>query len=690
MQNKFMTPSFKRYFLLFTLLILGGVGLLQAQEATPETTPEEATGEITQETEQVTPPTATPTISVLRSEPTQIVAGQSATISIFGANFTEDTTVRLVGFGLLQVTVVNSGALTAVVPSSVPAGQYSLEISDPTRGTMLSPNLLNIVLPTATPLPPSNTPQPIPTLPPATAIPGEPSLLVRNYTVSPLVVVPGGGVSLTLEIYNQGSRTAQGVSISIASGGTFSSAAGQGSVILPDILPGASTYATLAAVAATTAAEGANSVQINFAYRDFEGRTYSSSASLTVYVQTVDQNSQVTLARYMVEPNPVLPGENVTVTVLVMNSGSETASQVLLRIGTSAEGVLLPGPQGDSFPMGDLAPGASASLELPLVVNTEAQAGPQLQPITIEYLQDGEARTVNTSITINVSETQSPAPLFLLVSYSTGADVLQPGDRFTLTVTIQNVGVLDANDLLVSFGTVDAADTGTPSAPTTSTAFAPVDAGGTVYIGEMAGGEEIVLSQNFVVNGTVTSGIYNLPITLRYTKPDGTPASETLRASIVVIVPPRIRILPQGLPESANVGETLLFSAEMINIGRTDINITFANVSVENGEVVDGAETYIGTLRAGQTNSVEATILPLEEGELTITLTLNYLDDFNQEQTITESFVLEAIFFVPPTDDFFGGGGEGGEFPPVEEIPPTTSSGDILGRLLLGFLGLGS
>ncbi|MFN8371374.1 MAG: hypothetical protein U0694_00640 [Anaerolineae bacterium] len=196
--------------------------------------------------------------------------------------------------------------------------------------------------------------------------------------------------------------------------------------------------------------------------------------------------------------------------------------------------------------------------------------------------------------------------------------------------------------------------------------------------------------QDFVVNGTVTSGIYNLPITLRYTKPDGTAAQENLRASIVVIVPPRLRVrLEDPLPQPANVGESFPMSVSLINFGRNDLNLTFATIEVEGGDVLDGAETYIGIMRSGDENSIDAQIMPSEEGTVHITLRLRYLDDFNQEQTIVETFETEAMMMLMPTDDFFGGGPGGEPFPPVD-VTPEPASNEWVGRLILGLLGLGS
>lgn len=678
--------SFRRLIVYFIGLMFLTMWQVAAQETTQEP-PSEATAE----------PSEEPTPVVLRvtsSEPKRVTRGQEMILSIFGANFTSNTTVRLIGFGLLETTLVNSAALTAKVPSSVAVNEYQIEVSDPVGGTARSPDTLRVVAPPAT-QPPQATAQP--TSEPPSPVPGEPSLVVRNYSTNPTSIAPGGSVTLTLEIVNQGNRTALGGSVAVESGGSFVAASGQALATLPDIGPGASTVVSLAVVAALSASEGPNSVSIKMSYRDFEGKTYSSTGSLTVNVQKVDEASQVTLARYQVNPNPALPGESVTVSVLVVNSGNEIARQVLLQM--SVDAVLLAGPQGDSFPLGDIAPGGSAGLDMPLIVGASAKAGPQPQAFTVTFLQNGESKQVTGSMTIEIAKTEIPAPVLLLQSYDIGENVLKPGDQFKLTMNLQNVGTADATDLLVTFGTVESSgssgndddnDTGNPSTTSTtpSTTFAPLGAGGTLYVGTVAADREIItLEQDFIVNGSVNSGIYSLPITLRYKKPDGSAGQDSLRASVVVLAPPRLRIeLQSPLPESINVGEPLPISLEIINVGKKDVDLTFANFEVENAEILDGAETFLGTLKTTDDTSVSATIMPNDEGAVKIKVIFSYLDELNQEQAIIEDYELQALLPPPPPED------DGPMIPDINVPPPQQEpdTSDFLGRLLLGLLGLGS
>nr|PZN51600.1 MAG: hypothetical protein DIU68_16155 [Chloroflexota bacterium] len=499
---------------------------------------------------------------------------------------------------------------------------------------------------------------------------------------------------MTFEVVNQGSRPALGVSVSLDPGGKFVPANGQSGATLPDLPVGGGFTVSLGVVSAMDTPEGPASIPITLTYHDFEGQSYTSNATLSVNVRAVAEASQVTLVRYMTEPNPVIPGEAAKVTVLIMNTGNDTALQVLLRVA-GENSVLLAGPQGDTFPLGDLAPGASSSLELPLIVRANADPGPQSQPVTLSYLSDGERHETTSSMTINVAEVIEPEPLLLLESYDFGADALKPGDRFILSLTLKNVGDAAANDLLVTFGSVESDDGGSDStggssrggstSTTPSSTFAPLGAGGTVYVGQIeAGGGEVRLEQEFIVNGTVSSGIYGLPVTLRYTLPGGGSAQENLRASVVVIAPPKLQTrLQTPLPDPATVGEPFPVALELLNIGSSSIELREATVETNQGEVIEGASTLLGPLAADGDAMVNAMIMPLEAGPVRVTVTLHYINDLNQPETIVLTYDSEAVEPPPPPE----------EPPPVEETPmPAGEPEDdnTLGRLLLGFLGLGS
>lgn len=627
-----------------------------------------------------TPPP--PRLTVSGSEPSHVVSGQGGTLSVFGRNFTQTSVVRLIGVGVLETTFINSGALRATLPGSMTPGSYAIEVSDPATGSGASPQSLNVLPP---PLP-TQEPQA-----PPSPLPGEPSLVGRNFSATPQITRPGGTVNLTFEVVNLGNRTAEGVSVSVDSNGGFVPSNGQATALLPNIPPGGSAMVNLTVITAASIAAGPTTIPLTMNYRDFSGSNYSSSTALGITVEDVVAVPQITLARYMTVPNPVIPGQPVTVTVLLTNTGTSSAEQALLRLPN--DGALLAGSQGSSFPLGNIGAGETVSLELPLILSAEAKAGPQPQMFNISYLQNGEPQQETASITLEVARVNQPQPLLLLDSYETGHDVLAPGETFTLTMALRNVGDVDASSLLVTFGSVETpSGGGNPNGPgsggtvtTPSSTFAPLGSGGTVYLGTVEANDgAATLQQDFIVSGSVQSGVYSLPITLRYQTPEGEAVREELNASLVVVVPPRLQIeLLSTLMETVNVGEPVFVELEIGNTGSNTANLTTLVVSAVNGEVVEGAQTSLNPLARDSSTNTSAVIIPQDEGPMTITVTLNYRDDLNRLGEVVETF--ETMVMMPPPPPNYEP-----EFPFEPETPVQEEDSNILGRFIMGLLGLGS
>lgn len=656
-----------------TILIAFGIGIVSAQ-------------------------TDVPPITVTATSPKQIISGQSGILVITGTEFRSTTSVALVGSGNLSVTLVSSTELRAAIPSNLAVGQYIISVTDSQGGSNSAFTLTVVSPPTA--IPPTSVPvaTDVPTaIPIPTDLPGAPSLLIRSFSANPATIKPGDITTFTFDVVNQGSRVAQGVSISVDPGGKFVSANGQSNVLLPDLAVTAAFSVRIAVVASKDTQDGPQTVGLTMSYRDFSGQSYTSKGSLTVTVNAEPQASQITLSRYQFDPSPVIPGQPVKVTILLMNSGNETASQVLVSIPT--DGILLAGAQGNSFPVGDIKAGASASVDMPLIVSGTAKSGPQSQAVAISYLQKGEAKNVpNASMTLNVAKVDMPAPVMIVDSFDTGFDVLTPGQEFSLTLNLRNIGNDAAKGLIVTFGGVDSSGGGidpTPgaSASTTtnpSSTFAPIGSVGTLNIGDVPAEKDkvITLSQKFIVSGSVDSGIYALPITLRYQRSDGSFSQDNLRASLAVIVPPQIRIKEVNpLPTQVSVGDSLSLSLEIANRGRKAVNFTNAVITTENADIMSGETTYLGPLRNDDQTTLDASFMPPAEGAIVITVTLNYTDDLNRPQTIVQTYQLEALPAPPPIDFGTPPPDNGDNGAPTE---PTLSSRDLLGRVLLGLLGLGS
>ena len=681
---------------LLCLILL--VAWSSAQEITPVL--EELIAQIPTDTETPTPsptPTLTPTpvmLSVTSSEPHSLPIEQGGTLSVYGTNFSIESRVRLVGYGILATTFLNDRTLTAQLPNNIPVGIYSVQVTDPTRGTMASPQTLAIV-PAAVVLP-TSTPLPVPTI-----MAGKPMLVARSFSAFPSSIRPGETTQLLIEIVNQGSATALGINLTL-DGGKFVPANGQAAATLDGLPAGGFARLTYHVEAMRDAGEGPNSIPVNISYRNAEGEAFNSKATFSVDVRATPQVASVVLARYLSDPTELKQGQRVVLTMLFQNNGSSTASQVQVRLPFGSGSPLLPAEEGDTFNLGDIAAGASVERRFPMIVASDAKSGPQSQVVNITYLQGAERKETQTALSVRVASPEVKAPLLLLDSYKADSDSLAPGQTFSLEVTLNNIGNADASEALATFGTVSASppsgadgggsggaggNSGGETSTTPNSTFAPLGSGETSYIGTLAQGQKTTIHKDFIVNGMVKSGLYTLPLSVRYRDGDGKAAQANFQLTLLVVVPLRtLFTLDSPTPSEMFVGDRLEMAWTVQNISTTDARFEQVEISAEGLEVMNGVRSFIGTVKPERKANFSASLMASQEGEAQITVKLHYLDDMNRLQTITETY--SVLVMAQPITDI-----PNPEEDPLPFEPPTPTpepQRPWLERLLLGLLGLGS
>ncbi len=530
---------------------------------------------------------------------------------------------------------------------------------------------------------------------------GIPSIAVRGFSVAPNIARPGDNLTIRLELVNQGTAAAQGIIVSLGQSDSFVPA-GASSITVGDLFPGAAVQVVLNANVTNSASNGANVIPIAITFRSPEGETVNTSGSASVTIQKTPSTSLLTLMNYTITPSVVMPGELAKISIDVLNAGTSTALNVLIRF-TGDGNVLQPGSKGDTFLVGNVFPSGRITVETEMLISQQAKSGSQIQPIEIVYTDDsGEKQTFSTNITVIIDRSTRPEPLILLKDYTIDKEELAPGDSFVLKATVENIGQGDAINTLASFGSNITqssndrnsdnddgtnTDAGTTSGTTTGATFAPIGTGETTFIGTLTAAGSVTLEQAFLVSGMAKSGIYNLPITLRYTLPNGESAKTILQVNLLVVSQPRIQVTLQNpLPSEIEQFSTLVLSWQVQNLEAVDVRLGSARVTAQGGEIINGAETFLGRLTADRRSTFEATINAVEEGTLTVKLEIDYTDDMNRPKVFTYEYVTTVTAPMQPP--------EMTEEPPMIDIPtetPSTNANNvnILIELLFGLLGLG-
>ena len=593
-------------------------------------------------------------------EPGTLVSKDGGRLSIYGSGFTTATVVRLVGYGLLDTSYVNSTALQAVVPPGVPAGTYDVQVSEAGIAATLS-SAVTIV--TATPTPGPTT---VPTREP-TPVPGRPNLTILNYSTQPARVVVGHEFIVRIEIYNNGSRAGENTMVTFP-GGTFVPLGDTGH-LLWQLHINHTAIVTQRMRAPGGLSSGSYNLQVDLSANDWEGNHYDFPETIAVEVVGVGHGRpQLVIEGAQTEPVVLGPGDAFSLTLCLANRGSRTATQAV--VGAASPDLAVPAGGSNVVALDRIAIGRRVTTTLPLVLSEVSQAGRLNLAIALEYGDySGGSYADQQSVGLEVSTGLENRPQVIIDNYHTTPDPLAPGDTFTLTLELSNVGGGEARRLVLALGGEDGSNLGP---------FAPLQSSNVKFVPRVDVGEALEVSQRLVVDGSAESGAYSLPLGLAYDDVRSTRHTDSQQISLLVRRRPHFQIrFYQSIP-TTTVDIPFPLPVEVTNIGRTLVNVSTLEISSLQLEVSDGS-LYVGPLDGGTSASLEATAVARESGIAEVLVSVHYLDDFEQPQVVTETLTVEVEEPLAPTSD-------------AEQSPQEQEVGfwKKVVRILRGLLGLGS
>jgi hypothetical protein len=593
-------------------------------------------------------------------EPDTLVSQSGGTLSIYGSDFSTATVARLVGYGLLDTAYANSTALQAIVPPGVPAGTYDLEVSeDGTSATL--PGAVTIT--TATPTPgPTKTPKPK-----STPVPGRPILAIRNYSVEPARPVVGGEFLVTVYIYNTGSRAGENTMATFP-GGTFLPV-GETGHLLWQLHINHTAVVTQRMRVPSGLASGSYNLQVNLSANDWEGNHYEYPQTVAVEVIGVGTGRpQLVIESAQTEPAILGPGDAFSLTLCLANRGSRTATQVV--IGAASPELAVPAGGSNVVAVERIGMDQVVTTTLPLVLGEVTQAGRSGLEIALDYSDyQGGSYGDRQSVGVEISTALADRPQLIIADYATTPGPLAPGDAFTLTLEVSNVGGGEAQRLTLTLG----GEGGSGLAP-----FAPLQSSNVKFVPALAAGATVEVTQRLVVDGGADPGAYSLPLALAFDDARGTRHSDSQLISLLVRRRPHLQIgfyRPVGM---ATVGVPLELPVEVTNIGRTLVNVSTLEMTSEQLEIQDGS-LYLGPLDGGTSGSLEATGVAQEGGTAEVQVAVYYLDDFEQSRVVTKTLTVEVEEPVVTPEPGEGENQEEGQ-----------GFWDKLLRILRGLVGLGS
>ena len=382
------------------------------------------------------------------------------------------------------------------------------------------------------------------------------------------------------------------------------------------------------------------------------------------------------------------------------NAGTSSAYSVQAVLASSD---LVPLKNGGVSVLGTIDAGTNAGLAQSFLVSGQIYGQKIIVvDLTLTYYDDkGTSYSDKFALSITASggvysgvaaATSTPTGVkssqLVITGYSTDIDPLQPGEKFVLQLTIQNVGNVKAQRVTMIVGGGSSGSSGeTPQPGGVSGGggdfanFAPVGASNVQSLGELMPGDQSEASQNLVVNVSTNPGAYPMKITFSYLNDKNEVINDEQVITLLVYGLPKLDVSFYQPPGEFFTGQPGALPIQIVNVGRR--LAVLGNVKVESeAGLVESGTGLVGSLDVGGFFTIDSLFTPDQAGTTKINITVDYVDDFNQPRSFTETLEVEVSEQVIE------------EFPetPTGEIvePAAETFWQKVKRFILGILGLDS
>lgn len=416
----------------------------------------------------------------------------------------------------------------------------------------------------------------------------------------------------------------------------------------------------------------------------------------------------------------IYPGQTFTMRMGLQNTGNATAENVVATF-TSGEIVALDtgGVRSVGDKDGNIPSGGVESFEQRLMATWDVWGKPVASiPLNVTYTYSNTTYSSAFNITFPVftkyvSPTATPTitptpaqverPQLIIKNYKPSVDVLEPGVQFSLDLDVENVGSLEAKQVVMIVGGGSSSggiSDGTPVPGGTSggsgdfTHFAPLGSSNIQSLGDFAPGRTMKASQELIVNTTTEPGAYSQRISFSYVDETGRRYNDDQVITLLVYAIPKLSIDFYQDPGMFFAGQMSMLPIQVVNIGKKPAILGNMRVTADGADIMNNV-TLVGYLETGGYFPLDAMLTPFSTGPLDLIVTIEYTDDFNQPQQITKTLtvdVQEAPVFEPPPGE---PGMEGpGIIEPGMEVPGGPMGEETLWqkvvRFVKGLFGLGS
>ena len=230
-------------------------------------------------------------------------------------------------------------------------------------------------------------------------------------------------------------------------------------------------------------------------------------------------------------------------------------------------------------------------------------------------------------------------PRIIVTGFETNPKEIYAGDTFMVTIHVKNTSKEKAvNNVLFD---MQAVESGT-EANTTYAVFLPTSGSSSVYTDSIGPGSEFDINIEMTAKTDLTQKPYVITVKIKYESGKDVDLTDEAKVSVPVLQEAKYDTSDiEAMPASISIGSQSNVMFSIYNTGKT----TFYNLQVKyEGDSIEGGDTFLGTLKPGETGSVDSMITAVapSTGDGTIKAKISFENESGELVSFERNFALDV------------------------------------------------
>jgi len=336
------------------------------------------------------------------------------------------------------------------------------------------------------------------------------------------------------------------------------------------------------------------------------------------------ETAQIRLVALDYQPYPAEPGKYVQVWVKIENYGSEDIEDAKIKIFANYPFSLDPGDDGIRE-LGHLSGGRDVVIDFKVRVDEYALEGEYDDMLYVGWCIQPDCSIVQKEpVEIYI---RTPRPYLRITSIEIPDDV-KPGNKFSINVTIKNVGDSNLKDILLKFDLDED--------------FALLN-GNEFYIAQLLSGQSAQVNLDFICADDLESGLHKISYAITYY--DAADNEFVREEELPVFVSGKPNLL-LGFENRQYVvaGQKDIITLFVANAGPQKIKFLSVEIlPIENVQLLSPNKIYIGNLDPDDYESLELELIAQKSGQLELPVKIVYADASNKIRVQEEMLEFTAL-----------------------------------------------